>query len=332
MMTRRDFFISTAALAAGCRTSGGGKAGQPASQFNNNHSVFLSDVHVSPSVSPDDSYQLASFRRCIDEILAMRPLPARAVVFGDIALGKGMTADYETSRPEFLRLVEAGIKVHYTMGNHDHREPFLRVFPEAAADMHVKGRFASVVSLGAWYDLLLLDSLDEIGKGEGEPTVGTGTIDEAQLNWLEDVVSRAKRPFICGAHHSPRELSFVSNGQRRGVLQKLKESELYMGWVQGHGHCWAKSFNACSSTNPLATFRLLCLPSTGYWGDIGYANVYSHPDGIVITPRIWDFYYPRPARDGEVRPKCWDDIVMEKGNDVCKFASPIDYSNVPLSW
>ena len=58
MMTRRDFFISTAALAAGCRTSGG-KAGQPASQFNNNHSVFLSDVHVSPSVSPEDSYQLA---------------------------------------------------------------------------------------------------------------------------------------------------------------------------------------------------------------------------------------------------------------------------------
>jgi len=314
MTTRRGFLLSTAGLATAAVAADG-----PAHDAN--LSVFLSDVHVSPSVSPVENYQLGSFRRCIDEILAMRPLPARAVVFGDIALGKGMTADYEMSRPDFLRLSEAGIKVHYTMGNHDHREPFMRVFPESSADLRVKGRFASIVNLG-FCDLLLLDSLDERnGAREGEPTIGTGTIDAAQLDWLEDEVRRARRPFICGAHHSPRELSLDVNGQKRVALKALKESELYMGWVQGHGHCWMKGFNACSSTNPIATFRMLCLPSTGYWGDIGYAVARSFEDRLEVALRIYDFYYPRPARAGERRPKCWDAIVKEKKGDVCVFPS-----------
>ena len=312
MTTRRGFLLSTAGLATAAVAADG-----PAHDAN--LTVFLSDVHVSPSIAPDDSYQLDSFRRCVDGILAMRPLPARAVVFGDIALGKGMTADYEMSRPEFMRLAAAGIKLHYTMGNHDHREPFLRVFPESAADLRVKGRFASVVNLGHC-DLMLLDTLDETGGREGTGNIVSGAIDEAQLNWLEDEVSRARRPFICGAHHSPREASLaLDGGQKRMALQKLKESELYMGWVQGHGHCWFKGFNASSSTNLLATFRLLGLPSTGLWGDIGYAVARSFEDRLEVALHIDDFYYPRPARDGEIRPRCWDENIKEKKGDVCVF-------------
>ena len=303
LTTRRGFLLSS--------VSAIGLSACPAlaAERDETLSVFLSDLHVSPSLH--DNYQLESLGRIVDEILAMRPLPARAVVFGDIALGKGLAADYMRVRPCLMRLVDAGVSLHCTMGNHDHREPFLRVFPEAAPSLKVPGRIVSVVDLGT-ADLLLLDSLNETGVKEGVPNDGGGAIDPAQMEWLEAEVPRRTRPFICGAHHSPGEMALMDGEKRRSVLEVLKESEYYSGWVQGHAHRWEWRFNSGNSKDEFAFFRWLVLPSTGHWGDIGYVTVRAFPDRIEARLKMKDFYYPRPMPAGRVAPPEWAETVREK--------------------
>ena len=71
--------------------------------------VFLADLHVRAG----GSYQKERLARVIDSILAMRPLPTNAVVFGDIAYQCGLPAEYAESRPLLQRLVDAGIELSF---------------------------------------------------------------------------------------------------------------------------------------------------------------------------------------------------------------------------
>lgn len=341
MVTRREFMVSAAGVAAVSTCSAA--AQQCKGVHDEKLSVFFSDTHITPL--PAGAYQYKSLSRLIDEVLAMRPMPARVVVFGDIAIGKGLDGDYKKARPLFSRLEKAGIKVYYTMGNHDHRKPFLKYFPEAAADMALKDRFVSVIDLGG-VDLILLDSLDEVLDKVDAPNPSAGTIDLAQYEWLKAEIPRRKRPFICGAHHSPGEMSIVideneqaqaqaaesksfkeknpETGKKKkcSVLQILKESPFYLGWVQGHAHRWDKLFNCGNKSSKHATFRWLVIPSTGYWGDIGYVTARCGSDSLDISLEIKDFYYPRPVGPGESAPLCWADMVQEKKGDTCRFSFP----------
>ena len=313
-MTRRTFVLSASSFVLASFAS----SKDLLQTHDKNLSVFISDTHISPRADYKFSYD--SLKRIVNEVLAMRPMPARVVVFGDIAIAKGMRADYERIRPLFMRLIKAGIDVHYTMGNHDRRSSFLAVFPEAAEKMLVKDRFLSVVDLGT-ADLILLDSLFEADGPEGTVNHVEGTIDRAQWDWLEENAPKWKRPFICGAHHGPKEMVIEIDGQKKEVLSILKECDNYLGWVQGHSHRWDKLFSIKNSKSKSATFRWLILPSAGYWGDIGYAVARSSSDRLDVVLEIRDFYYDRPLEKSK-RPKCWDDMVEEKKGDTCRFSFP----------
>jgi len=318
-ISRRELFAGAMAAAA---VSLVGKATAATAGKDAALSVFISDVHVAdPTIKTrwgiQPEYQNAYFERAVDDILALRPRPARVVVFGDVALWFGWRADYAKSRPAFERLKAAGIDVFVTTGNHDHRVPMFEAFPWQAKITPVPNRLVSVIDLGA-ADLFLMDSLKErIGdKGETEG-VGNdvdGALDAAQQDWLTQAAKRAKRPFFVGAHHPPHE---VCIGKEK-VTAAFEDNPLFAGYIHGHNHRWIRSWHHKGYSNRHVTLSV-GLPSTGWWGDIGYAVMRTYADRAELSLVQKEFFFPKPLGKDEVRPREWDTILAANRNSVVTF-------------
>ena len=320
-MTRREFFIGAAATAAaGCVSATG--ADKPV--VDQNLSVFLSDIHISGlNVKGQPTYQNPLLDKVLDQILAMNPRPARALVFGDVALWNGWAADYAESAPKLKRLSDAGIEVTVTTGNHDHREPLFAAYPRQKDITPVPGRVTSKVDLGT-ADFLLLDSLNENPKGEGTGNKVDGTLDDAQAAWLMKTAAEAKRPFFVGCHHPPQEvLVTVGSGKKAkkvSVLAALEDNPNFAGYVHGHNHRWYRNwFHKGYSKRHVV--RYACLPSTGWWGTIGFATFSTFADRAESTLAPGhDFFFPKPLAEGERRPPMWDEIKREDAaSGACTF-------------
>ena len=318
LLTRRAFFGGAIATAAfGCRSLTGSQATKGAAK-DPNLSVFLSDIHISgPNVKSkwgsQPTYQNPLLEKAVDAVLAMDPLPTRVVVFGDIALWFGLVADYETSQPILKRLSGAGIDLYVTTGNHDHRDPLFRFYPRQAEITPVKGRVVSVIDLGH-ADLFLMDSLKENLAGEVAGNPGNGELDEAQQKWLVSAAAAAKRPFFVGAHHPPNEVKIGSDT----ITAALEANPQFAGYIHGHNHRRYKRWHHKGySRNHVV--RSACLPSTGWWGDIGYATMRTFADRAELSLVETDFFFPRPLAKGEKRPREWDEILSENRGAVCTF-------------
>ena len=315
-MTRREFFIGAAATAAaGCVSAAGA-----APAVDENLSVFMSDIHISGlNVKGQPTYQNPLLDKAIDQVLAMNPRPKRVLVFGDVALWNGWAADYAESAPKLKRLSDAGIEVTVTTGNHDHREPLFAAYPRQREITPVPGRVTSKVDLGT-ADFLLLDTLDENPKGEGSGNGVAGTLDEAQAAWLMKTAAEAKRPFFVGCHHPPEEIKVKVKDRMVPVLAALEDNPNFAGYVHGHNHRWYRNwFHKGYSKRHVV--RYACLPSTGWWGTIGFATFRTFADRaeLKLAPGH-DFFFPKPLAEGERRPPMWDEIRREDAaSGVCTF-------------
>ena len=279
-----------------------------------NLSVFLSDIHVSgKNVKGQPTYQNPLFAKVIDQVLAMNPRPKRALIFGDVALWNGRSEDYAESAPMIQRLKDAGIEVYLTTGNHDHREPLFRFHPRQKEITPVPGRVVSVVDVGT-ADFVLLDTLKENPKGEGSGNAVDGGLDEAQADWLLAYAKAAKRPFFCGAHHPSRELTV----RGKKLLQHLETNPMFAGYVHGHNHRWYKEWFHFGYSKPHVV-RSACLPSTGWWGNIGFATFRTQSDRATLSFVQNDFFFPKPLAEGQSRPREWDQIIREAEGDFCTF-------------
>ena len=313
-LSRRSFVKSAFALGAlpvaGCLSAKetAGVAVDP------NLSVFLSDIHVSgKNVKGQPTYQNPLFAKVVDQVLAMNPRPKRALIFGDVALWNGRSEDYAESAPMIQRLKDAGIKVYLTTGNHDHREPLFRFHPRQKEITPVPGRVVSVVDVGT-ADFVLLDTLKENPKGEGSGNAVDGGLDEAQADWLLAYAKAAKRPFFCGAHHPSRELTV----RGKKLLQHLETNPMFAGYVHGHNHRWYKEWFHFGYSKPHVV-RSACLPSTGWWGNIGFATFRTQSDRATLSFVQNDFFFPKPLAEGQSRPREWDQIIREAEGDFCTF-------------
>ena len=311
----RRAFISLGALAAcwggGVEARAAGAAPVP---VDPNLSVFLSDIHVSGrDVKGQPTYQNPLFAKVVDQVLALNPRPKRALVFGDVALWNGLSADYAESAPLLRRLADAGVEVYLTTGNHDHREPLFRFHPRQKEITPVPGRLVSVVDAGT-ADFVLLDSLKENPKGEGSGNAVDGGLDAAQADWLMSFAAAAKRPFFCGAHHPPRELAV---GKKK-LLAALGAFPLFSGYIHGHNHRWYKEWTPLAWDSPRVACSA-CLPSTGWWGNIGFATFRTEARGAKLAFVQNDFFFPRPLAEGQARPAEWGQIRRACEGDSCTF-------------
>lgn len=314
-LSRRQF-ISLGARAA-CAVPLAGCVGmQDAAKaaVDPNLSVFLSDIHVSgKNVKGQPTYQNPLFEKVVGQVLALNPRPKRVLVFGDIALWNGLSADYTESAPLIQRLRDAGIDVYLTTGNHDHREPLFRFHPRQKEITPVPGRFVSVVDVGT-ADFVLLDSLKENPKGEGSGNAVDGGLDAAQADWLMSFAAAARRPFFCGAHHPAREL-FIG---KKKILAALGGFPLFAGYIHGHNHRWYREWVPLAWSSPRVACSA-CLPSTGWWGNIGFATFRTEAHGAKLAFVQNDFFFPKPLAEGQKRPVEWDQIMREDAGDACSF-------------
>ena len=312
-LSRRPFLLGSGAfavlLSAGCHTLGG------TIPVDENLSVFLSDIHISGrNVPGQPTYQNALLDKVITQVLAMNPRPKRVVVFGDIALWKGIPEDYAESVPRLQRLVDAGIDLYVTTGNHDHREALFAAYPKQRAITPVPGRVVSVVNLGT-ADLLLMDSLKETG-GAGKGNAVEGCLDEAQYAWLLAASQAAKRPFFVGAHHPIKELTNPKT--KKTLLADLQKMPFFAGYIHGHNHRWMTSWEHVGYKQRHVN-QIVCLPSTGWWGSIGFATMRTSSDKAVLSFAQNDFFFPRPLNEGEARPQEWDEIMRQLKDAACVF-------------
>lgn len=270
--------------------------------------LLLSDCHVSAG-GGETAFPYRRLKRCVDAVLSMRPLPARAFVFGDMAGTVGPREDYEMSARQFSRLEQAGVAVSYMMGNHDRRAGFLSVHPECAAKSPVKGRLVQKIEMPAC-DFLFLDSL--IGEDGSPKIVVDGAIDAEQSAWLEGEVAGMGKPIVVCAHHAPEELRFASGGT---LESRLPHFPRVRGYIYGHVHRWSSKWCRRFDGNP-QFMRSLSLPATGNWGDLGYALLRFEGKKARIHLFQDEYCYPKNIENG-APPSEWASIVEDNRNAVC---------------
>ena len=303
------------ATGGGCMSGrlfvGGAKAHDP------DLTVLLSDVHVNGQET-GDAYQRDRFSAAVAEILKLDPMPARAIVFGDLAWLWGHRKDYECSAPQLKLLEGAGIHVTIGMGNHDRRSTFLEVHPGYATSTKVPGRIVSVVDAGA-VDFIMLDGLqgtDDRGPKDMGPV--PGALCEDQQDWILDALPKWKKPVSVCSHFPVNELKAGGKPLEKLIL----DSPNVAGYIHGHDHSWYTR-NLIPGYNSSQLKRSLCLPSTGHWGDIGYALMRVRGGEAVVSLCERDYYFPtpKPPKDPCVA-RTWKAIARDHQGLFCTFVLP----------
>lgn len=250
--------------------------------------ALFSDTHV--TADKTCAHSGAGLSRCVKDVLACNPRPAQVLIYGDLSVNHGVTNDYRVLKKLVEPLEKAGIRWSACMGNHDRRASFFSVFPDRARPALVPDRLVSVVKT-PHADFILLDSCLE------GPV--NGAIDDAQRTWLEKTLSHYGKPVFVGAHHPIGET---------GVAGLLASSSDCAAYIHGHNHFWKQQ-----KENGVET---LCLPSTGWWGDIGYVMVKLDAQGATFTLHQFDYYTPRPAaRPEDAKPE-WKARVRKNDGTV----------------
>lgn len=284
--TRRDF-LKTAALTTLLPSA---VWADEKAALDENFVVIFSDTHVHP-----DGYQRTAFAARLAALLAMNPLPANLLIYGDFAYLFGKKEDYLALREMMAPVEAAGIRWHLAFGNHDRREAFFEIFPERfSASAPVPGKYVSIVETPR-ADFILLDSLVE-----GEVP---GAIDDAQREWLAATLAARTKPLFVGAHHGLEETK---------LAELLNKSSAAAGYIHGHNHYWR--------TGKSAALPTLCLPSTGHWGDIGFVTLDLSEKEALFKLQMLDFYQPAPLP--EPKPEWTARIAKKKGAEFAVSLQP----------
>ena len=91
------------------------------------------------------------------------------------------------------------------------------------------------------------------------------------------------------------------------------------GYIHGHDHRWRVGWSDINySTQDI--LRTLCLPSTGFWGDIGYTIFRQGEYSATATLVMLEYFYHTPHREGEEKPLQWTLIEQDNKGACCRFS------------
>ncbi|MEM7123988.1 MAG: phosphodiesterase [Pseudomonadota bacterium] len=151
--------------------------------------IHVTDPHlVAPAETLyglDPEQRFAAF---VDSVNAQNADADLCVITGDLA-DLGESAAYEALRHHLDRLA---VPWRLLIGNHDHRQLFLKAFPETPIDD--AGFVQDVLSVGE-HTLLLLDT--------NEPGIAAGRYCERRCRWLADQLAKSDGPVMIAMHHPP---------------------------------------------------------------------------------------------------------------------------------
>jgi 3',5'-cyclic AMP phosphodiesterase CpdA len=248
---------------------------------------LLSDIHLCGMTSFSwGTVNMADHARAaVAGILQREQRPAGVIVNGDCSLEFGTSGDYEVFRQIVADpIAAAGIPIHLTLGNHDHRGRFANVLrrPLAGCGMIPPSalpadprcdRLVSVVR-SKYANFILLDSLDEHQEI-------AGSIGKLQLAWLDSALGELDdKPAIVFGHHpiEPERnwlwgnTSLLDGAELWKVLDGHRHVKSY---IYGHTHRWEMSRRS--------HVHLINIPSSAFVFDpgqpSGWVDLWLGPDG-----------------------------------------------------
>lgn len=186
--------------------------------------IVFTDLHMLPEgqtiIGLDPFARLASG---LSHAARMHPDADRLIITGDIT----HHGDPDSYRRVNALLQDYPLPVSLTIGNHDRREPFQAVFPEAARDEN--GFVQEVIDLPD-VRLLILDT--HIPVPRGDPDYSKGLLCDLRLGWLDRQLSEAgARPVLVFMHHPPHDTGF------KGMdAIKLINGDAFYDVVERHGN------------------------------------------------------------------------------------------------
>jgi 3',5'-cyclic AMP phosphodiesterase CpdA len=168
-----------------------------------NYLALVSDIHLhadrnfvyQSSTGAANMWQ--NFQQVSRGILALPVRPAAVLINGDVAFHEGLPGDYATAIAAMTPLREAGLPVHWAVGNHDDRTNIAKA---AARDdtlvPDVAERRVMILPTPA-ANIFIMDSLTL-------PNKTPGLLGDEQLAWLAAALDRhADHPAIVFVHHNP---------------------------------------------------------------------------------------------------------------------------------
>lgn len=309
--SRRDFLtgLTSSVTAGGFATAFAMRAPDPClAPKDPDLAVLLSDLHVNGEhASPN--WQRDRLRETVTEILTLDPLPSKMLCFGDFAFTNGLAVDYAKAREILQPLEKAGIELSFAMGNHDRRENFFTFYPNYRRRCLVPDRVFSKVEF-PHCDFYLFDTLVE-GADPAVMNPVPGKLSKSQEDWVRQNLTNAKKPIFFGAHHP--------NGETH-LADLLAQLDNGCGFIHGHDHQIYDQFCQTGGFDNRHIVRTVCLPSTGHWGDIGYALFRAGEKEATLTFRQREFFFPEPAPAGEPTPASWLRRCAENNGRTLTFA------------
>jgi hypothetical protein len=107
--------------------------------------------------------------------------------------------------------------------------------------------------------------------------------------------------------------------RQKPLLSHFEKNPYFVGYVHGHDHRWCRAWKAFSWGCPRVV-PSVCLPSTGWWGNIGFATFRTEADRATLAFVQNDFFFPKPLPPGAARPRQWEEILRENARESCTFA------------
>lgn len=219
--------------------------------------ALISDTHIAadPDAMHRDQTMAQNLQTVVRRIIAAPAdsRPATIFIDGDLAFLEGRSGDYTTFFKLIQPLREAGMTVHLTLGNHDHRQHFLKALHGSDAPIKplVPDHYVGIVPVGdmRWF---LLDSLNKTN-------VTLGVLGEAQIKWLDDALTKhADHPAVIILHHNTDVNGNTGQLADCAALYRMIQSHTNVKAIFfGHTHVWRQG--------KLGDIHLINLPATAYF-------------------------------------------------------------------
>ena len=275
-ISRRDFITGTIASA--------GILALPdawADSADRDRFALLSDTHIAASKGEmrEDVNMAQHLQKAVAEVTGLKHRPAAAFVNGDCAYLTGQTGDYATFVDLNRPIVDAGIPMHMSLGNHDDRGNFWQSVKTTGARA-LQSKHVSVVEThkANWF---ILDSLDKTN-------VTPGLLGAEQIDWLKRALdANSKKAAIVLTHHQPQLVTSVPVGglmDTQALLDVLTPRKQVKALIFGHTHHW--------ELREKDGIHLVNLPPVAYVfqkGDpSGWVDVHLKGDGATLELRSLD--------------------------------------------
>lgn len=252
--------------------------------------ALFSDTHIDANADLifRDTHLADHLRSCVRQVEALQEKPAGVFINGDCARLDGQPGDYSTLLSLLKPLSLAGLPLHLTLGNHDHRANFWTESKQNEAAHPVQSKHVSVVE-SRRANWILLDSLDKTN-------VTPGLLDQEQRDWLGKTLdARANKPALVMVHHNPSAGSLLDTAALLEILSPRKQVKAL---IFGHTHTW--------DIKDKDGIHLINLPAVAYafgkgqptgWIDCRLAD-----DGAIFELRAHDAAHPK---HGEKKALKW---------------------------